>query len=73
MYKGTKKFGNLTIRLPEKQLVHLRKLSHQMSLRENKSISLNQIAKEALDKVHPMPGAQMNFNFEEEEDKDDSK
>tara|TARA_R110000868_G_scaffold182762_3_gene423830 strand:- start:4835 stop:5062 length:228 start_codon:yes stop_codon:yes gene_type:complete len=58
--------GNLTVRIPIKQLEHLRKLSHRMSLNESRNVNLNMLTKTALEKTYPMPGEQMNFNFDKD-------
>lgn len=67
-YDKTEVRGNLTVRIPIKHLQYLRKLGYKMSLEESRTVGLNLLVLRALDKVYPLPGAQMEMNFEGEKE-----
>ena len=44
----------VSLKLEDKQIDYLKKLSHQLSLERNKDLSFSDLVREALDKTFPM-------------------
>jgi hypothetical protein len=44
----------MSIKLPDEQMKHLRKMSHYLSLERDKNITLSDLVREALDQVYPV-------------------
>lgn len=59
---------NLTIVLPKDYHFYLRRLSHEVSLKENVRIGCGELVRRALEAKYPIPGAQMSFDFDGGED-----
>jgi hypothetical protein len=65
MAKQTKKSKiNLTVNISERYYVYLRRLSHEISLKEDGKVGCSELVRRALEAKYPLPGAQMNFDFD---------
>jgi hypothetical protein len=57
---------NLTVNVSRNYYVYLRKLSHELSIKENRNVGCSTLVRRALEAKYPIPGAQMHFDFDEQ-------
>jgi hypothetical protein len=57
---------NLTVNVSRDYYIYLRKLSHELSIKENGNVGCSTLVRRALEAKYPIPGAQMSFNFDEQ-------